>query len=576
MIGFYVIALLSWLSARTLERALGDARSRAERLAVVNRIAKAAGATLRLDDLVETVYREIVPIFQADAFFVALYDEDADELDFRIRVDKNIRETPGRRPLRTGLTSLVISEEKPLVIRDFQAEQEHLPQGQSFGTMKPPASWLGVPMLIGGRVIGVISVQSYRPYAWDEEDELLLFTIADQVAVAIENAELYGAVQQELAERKQAEENLRVLNLELDQRVQDRTQELAEAFSRNQAILEGIADGVIVFDDDGRAIVANPAVTGLIGWPARKVVGHDIQTLMGDDVTEENQEVIIDLLRNREMRYPSVKLEWGDKTLSVSIAPVHLAPGETIGSVAVFRDFTREAEIDRMKSSFVSTASHELRTPLSAILGYADMLQEGVYGSLSEKQSATMERIVANTGRLLSLVGNLLDQAQIEAGTLELDTAPFVLADLVDDVLSVMTVLAQAKGLELTSHVANDLPVTLFGDRQRLHQILINLVSNAIKFTDEGAVRVRAYRLDLDRWALEVSDTGRGISSEAHSRIFEPFRHADDSFTREYAGAGLGLSIVKQLTRIMKGEILLESEVGRGSTFAIALPMVPV
>lgn len=374
---------------------------------------------------------------------------------------------------------------------------------------------------------------------------------------------------------ERALKDLRVLNLELDQRVRNRTQELAEAFSRNEAILEGIADGVIVFDGGGKAIVANPAIAALIGWPARKIVGRDIQTLMGDDVNADDQEVIIDLLRNKEMRYPSVKLEWGNKTLSVSVAPVQLAHGEVIGSVAVFRDFTREAEVDRMKSAFVSTASHELRTPLSAILGYADMLQSGVYGPLSEKQNSTLRRIVANTGRLLNLVGNLLDQAQIEAGTLTLDVAPFAPADLINDAVGVMDVLAQAKGLELTSHMGDNLPNTLFGDRQRLHQILVNLMGNAIKFTEQGTVRVRAYRLDTDRWALEVSDTGRGIPPEARSYIFEPFRRADESPTREYTGAGLGLSIVKQLTEMMGGEIMIESGVGRGTTFTVALPLVP-
>jgi len=147
---------------------------------------------------------------------------------------------------------------------------------------------------------------------------------------------------------------------------------------------------------------------------------------------------------------------------------------------------------------------------------------------------------------------------------------------MISDVVGVMDVLAHAKGLELTSHVADDLPVTLFGDRQRLNQILINLVGNAIKFTDEGTVRIRACRLDVDHWALEVSDTGCGIPLEAHSHIFEPFRHADDSPTRNYAGVGLGLSIVKQLTEMMGGGIMLESGVGRGSTFTIALPMVPL
>jgi len=170
-------------------------------------------------------------------------------------------------------------------------------------------------------------------------------------------------------------QDLRALNRELDQRVVERTRELAETLSKNQAILEGIADGVIVFDNDDEAAIANPAIADLLERSADAIIGHDIKTLMGDDVDAEDRELIVGLLRNRDMRYPSLKLEWGDRTLSVSIAPVHIASGEAIGTVAVFRDFTREAELDRMKSTFVAIASHELRTPLSAILGYADMLQ---------------------------------------------------------------------------------------------------------------------------------------------------------------------------------------------------------
>ncbi len=179
-----------------------EAQGRAERLAAVNRIARAVGATLDLDELMETVYQEVASIFQADAFFIALYDEVTNELDFRLRVDEGIREPPARRPLEAGLTSLVVAEKKPLFIRDLEQERDRFPSPEMWGTMKLPSSWLGVPMLIGERLIGVICVQDYRPRAYGEDEELLLSTIADQVAVAIEQARLYEAEreQRELAE----------------------------------------------------------------------------------------------------------------------------------------------------------------------------------------------------------------------------------------------------------------------------------------------------------------------------------------------------------------------------------------
>ena len=370
-------------------------------------------------------------------------------------------------------------------------------------------------------------------------------------------------------------EELRVLNLELDQRVQDRTRELAESLSKTEAILESTADGIIVFDNAGKATVANPAVANLLAHPTARIVGSDITTLMGNEVSAEDKAMISEFLHGEEMQGPSVKIAWGKKILSASAAPVHLESGEDLGTVAVFRDFTKEAEIDHMKSTFVSLASHELRTPLNAIMGYAELLHENVYGPLSDRQQDATKRILANTNHMLSLTNNLLDRAQIEAGTLELNVADFSPAKTVDEAVSAMEILARNKDLELTSEATNDLPDTVTGDRQRVNQVVVNLIGNALKFTQKGSVHVRAYSPDGNRWAVDVTDTGIGIPEEAREYIFEPFRQADESATREYGGAGLGLSIVKQLVEMMGGKITLDSKVGKGSTFTIVLPLIP-
>jgi signal transduction histidine kinase len=192
-----------------------DIRSRAQRMAVVNRIARAAGATRNLDELLETVYEEVVPIFRPDAFFIALYDEEMNELDFRIRLDGGVRRPAIRRPLESRLTA-VICERRSLLISDLEQERDFLPAFQNGEMAKPAASWLVVPMEIGDRAIGVICVQSYEPYAYGQEEQLLLYTIADQVAVGVENARLFQAEreQRELAEA--LEETARVVNSTLD------------------------------------------------------------------------------------------------------------------------------------------------------------------------------------------------------------------------------------------------------------------------------------------------------------------------------------------------------------------------
>ncbi|MBN1582013.1 MAG: PAS domain S-box protein [Anaerolineae bacterium] len=366
---------------------------------------------------------------------------------------------------------------------------------------------------------------------------------------------------------------LRLINRELDQRVEARTQELARTLSQNQAILESIADGVIVFDRSGKAVVANPAIARLLDYPDSGIIGRDVAALMAENVQSEEQEVMINLVQGNAKSYPTFKLEWGIKTLSVSCAPVQVESEPTTGTVAVFRDFTREAELERMKGVFVSMVSHELRTPLNAILGYAEMLHEGIYGQLDEKQREAIQRILANTRRQLSLVNDLLDQAQIEAGTLALNFTTVKPADLIREMHSTMIVLAMAKGLELNCHIDNDVPEMVQGDPQRLHQILINLVNNAVKFTERGQVEANVFRSDEDHWAIQIRDTGPGIALEAQGYIFEPFRRADDSATRKHSGAGLGLSIVKQLVNLMGGEIILTSRIGQGSTFTVRLPI---
>lgn len=234
----------------------------------------------------------------------------------------------------------------------------------------------------------------------------------------------------------------------------------------------------------------------------------------------------------------------------------------------------RLRELDRLKSRFVSTVSHELRTPLSAIIGFVEMLTYGVYGPLNDAQQEPLERVMTNARMQLNLVNSLLDRAQIEAGTMSLRSEPLEPAQLIEDMMATMRVLAKSKGLELAGIVDSDVPGTLYGDRQRLNQILVNLANNAVKFTDKGYVIVHIYRPSVDRWAIDVTDTGPGIPMEAQGYIFEPFRQVDDSRGRRSGGVGLGLSIVQQLVELMAGEITVKSQIDQGTTFTITLPVV--
>jgi signal transduction histidine kinase len=374
---------------------------------------------------------------------------------------------------------------------------------------------------------------------------------------------------------------LRATNQELDQRVADRTRELSDALRReqaeahkNQAILQSIADGVIVFDENGRAIVSNPAINGLLERPTSRIVGATVEELM-DTVPPDHQLQVRALFAGNDVHTDSTSIVWGDKTLSVRVAPLKLDATQTTGAVAVFRDVTREAEINRMKSMIVAMVSHELRTPLGAIQGLAEVLREGVYGSLNDKQQQTIDRVILNAKRLIGMVRDLLDQAQIEAGTLRIECNTFLASELLDTVRDTMAETARQKGLQLLTKVDESFPVYLNGDMPRLIQIGINLVGNALKFTEQGSVTVRLYQPDTTHWAMEVIDTGPGIPISAEAYIFDPFWQIDGSSGRRHGGVGLGLSIVRRLVNLMNGEIKLSSRIGRGTTFTVLLPMQP-
>jgi signal transduction histidine kinase len=273
----------------------------------------------------------------------------------------------------------------------------------------------------------------------------------------------------------------------------------------------------------------------------------------------------------------SFRIQWGEKTLSVSAAQVYDNREEgnvNIGTVTVFRDFTREAEVERLKSTFVGIVSHELRTPLNAILGYAEMFKEAVYGPMNEKQTNMADRIMKNTHRLLGLISDLLDQAQMEAGKLTIQMGPVQPAELLESLHSLLDKTASDKNLSLTSEIDDSLPETLISDSARLQQILVNLVSNSIKFTDEGEVSIRLFRSDYSKWGLEVTDTGRGIPKEEIPNIFDTFRQVESTTTRTKGGFGLGLAIVQQLVNLMNGDIRVDSQLEKGTTFTITLPLV--
>ncbi|MDO9300897.1 MAG: ATP-binding protein, partial [Anaerolineales bacterium] len=240
-------------------------------------------------------------------------------------------------------------------------------------------------------------------------------------------------------------------------------------------------------------------------------------------------------------------------------------------ALALSRDQALDASL--FKSQLLSRVSHELRTPLGGILGYAELLQYKAFGSLTEKQDGAVSHIIESTNYLTSIVNDLLDESQIESKSLSLYKEYFNPIDLLEKIKSTMSTLADKKGLTFRVEIDPDLPSELYGDTNRLQQVIINLAGNAIKFTKQGEVSVSVKRPAPAQWSIEVRDTGAGILRSEHESIFEPFRQVNNSITRENRGSGLGLAITRQLVELMGGQITLESEIGKGSLFTVTLPI---
>jgi len=230
-------------------------------------------------------------------------------------------------------------------------------------------------------------------------------------------------------------------------------------------------------------------------------------------------------------------------------------------------------EASRLKSQLLANLGHDLRSPLGAIIGYAEMLEDGSFGPMSNEQVKATAEILDGANQLLSFINNLVGQAQIETGKVILREYPFNVEEVIGPLLSTLNFHAHKKGLILIQFVDPDLPKKLVGDQFWLRQIVMNLVHNAVKFTDQGSVTVRFIVQGEDQWAIQVSDTGIGIPPEAQKRVFQAFEQINSMENAKQSGFGLGLSIVAKLTSLMNGKIELKSEAGTGSTFTVILPL---
>ncbi|HYL09890.1 MAG TPA: PAS domain S-box protein, partial [Candidatus Acidoferrales bacterium] len=341
---------------------------------------------------------------------------------------------------------------------------------------------------------------------------------------------------------------------------------------------------IVVEDLTPRIVLCNEAFEKLFGFTMEEAAKFSIDALVSTPELRAEAEALTGQVRSTGTVHKIARRRRKDGSLvDVEIHGVALrAGGKLAGQFALYQDITerkkKEKELQeakeaaesasRAKSEFLANMSHEIRTPLNAVMGMTDLILDT---ELNAEQRDHLDLVRSSANALLGIVNDILDFSKIEARHLELERIPFGLRETLGDILKMLAVRAQQKSLKLGLEIVPEAPENLVGDPGRLRQILVNLIGNGIKFTESGEVivRVRGRSVQAGEADLEfaVSDTGTGIAKEMHSKIFEAFSQADSSTTRKYGGTGLGLSITAQLVKLMGGEIQLESELGRGSTF---------
>ena len=410
--------------------------------------------------------------------------------------------------------------------------------------------------------------------------------VANEVLVGVVELCLFAELTEERSRWLATACRITASSLRLAQQARDR----AAAEERTRLILQSTGDGLFGLDSDGRTTFVNPAACTLLGFGAEELVGRDMHDVVHHTHADGSPHPAAECPMGTSFREgvsatvdDDVLWRRDDTALPVAYTATPIRKeGEVVGAVISFRDIAeRKAAEEAMreardlaeaaaqsKADFLSNMSHEIRTPMNAVIGMAHL---ALRTELNPRQQDYMVKIQASGQHLLGIINDILDFSKIEAGKLEVECVDFELDKVLDNVATLIGDKATAKGLELLFDVSPSLPSHLRGDPLRLGQVLINYANNAVKFTEEGEIVVGAQALEEEDGDLlvrfEVQDTGIGLTEEQRGKLFKSFQQADTSTTRQYGGTGLGLAIAKQLAELMGGEVGVDSEPGKGSTF---------
>lgn len=363
--------------------------------------------------------------------------------------------------------------------------------------------------------------------------------------------------------------------------------------SQDEAVLTAIADGVYAVDKDRNMVLLNKAAQGMIGWSEKDALGIKCKTVMNlkndkDISVCEKDCPALAVWNTGEavFRNDTCFVQRKSKQrvqLSSSYAPIKDLDGNMVGAICVFRDVTKEKELERQRNEFVSTASHELRTPITATEGYISIITDSGMCKVDEPTKEYLGKAKSTLLGMSNLVKNLLAVTKIEEGRLETTITNFPIKDLVEEVVEVFAKKAEEKGIRLEFVQAPDeistsgkkaigRSLNVRADREMIREVLNNLTENAIKFTMKGGVKI-SINYDKEYATVNIEDTGMGMPKEGQKHLFEKFYRVDNTATREVGGTGLGLYITRSIVETFGGRIWVDSEMKKGSRFHFTIPL---
>lgn len=343
---------------------------------------------------------------------------------------------------------------------------------------------------------------------------------------------------------------------------------LRESEARVRAIIEKVPVGLVIFSDEGKIEFVNSTLAMMFARDRETLIGEPIANLVARSQTTSDVEIASQLKEKASERVSEITcVRNGSEKFPVEFSVTVFETEEGTRRLGILLDVTERQEIQRMRQAFVSMVSHELRTPLTAVSAFISLLEMGAFGEVSREATEQAGRAEANVARLMKLISDLLDLEKMDSGTLNVSKAKCQLQKILDSVDEASRPFAEGKGIKLEIDSVNGHDDSLYADEDRLVQVLVNLISNAVKFSPpEGTVRV-SHKLDDEVVELRVCDQGRGVPAKYKELIFERFQQVDVSDAKQKGGTGLGLAICKTIVEMHDGHIAVDSEEGQGSTF---------